>query len=96
MDKNKKATINHVNEKDNKSFHFTVTVALNHEEIKKDPQQNSEKKHFQSEKNNWTKIKKNNVSIALNVFYAKYIYIYIYIYICIYIYVYIYIYYFSC
>ena len=33
--KNKKATINPVNEKDNKYFQYPVTVALNHEEIKK-------------------------------------------------------------
>ena len=36
--KNKKATINHVNKKDNKRFQYTVTVALNHEVIKKDMQ----------------------------------------------------------
>ena len=35
--KNKKATINLINEKDNKWFQYAVTVALNHEEIKKDP-----------------------------------------------------------
>ena len=33
--KNKKATINPINEKDNKCFQYTVTVALNYEEIKK-------------------------------------------------------------
>ena len=33
--KNKKATINPINKKDNKCFEYTVTVALNHEEIKK-------------------------------------------------------------
>ena len=36
--KNKKATINHVNKKDNKRFEHTVTLALNHEVIKKDMQ----------------------------------------------------------
>ena len=36
--KNKKATINHVNKKDNKHFQHTVTLALNHEVIKKDMQ----------------------------------------------------------
>ena len=32
----KKATINPINKKDNKCFQYAVTVALNHEEIKKD------------------------------------------------------------
>ena len=36
--KNKKATINPISKKDNKRFQYTVTVALNYEEIKRDPQ----------------------------------------------------------
>ena len=36
--KNKKATINPINKKDNKCLQYAVTFALNHEEIKKDPQ----------------------------------------------------------
>ena len=36
--KNKKATINPINKKDNKCFQYPVTNALNYEEIKKDPQ----------------------------------------------------------
>ena len=36
--KNKKATINYINKKDNKCFQYTVTVVLNHEKIKSDPQ----------------------------------------------------------
>ena len=35
--KNKKATINPINKIDNKCFQYTVTVALNHVEIKKYP-----------------------------------------------------------
>ena len=35
---NKKATINPINKKDNKYFQYAVTVELNYEEIKKDPQ----------------------------------------------------------
>ena len=35
MDKNKKATINPVNKKDNKCFQYTLTVVLNRKEIKK-------------------------------------------------------------
>ena len=33
--KNKQATINLMNKKDNKCFQYTVTVALNHEKIEK-------------------------------------------------------------
>ena len=36
--KNKKASINPINKKDNKCFQQAITVALNHEVIKKDPQ----------------------------------------------------------
>ena len=36
--KNKKATINPINKKDNKCFQYTVTVVLNYEKIKKDNQ----------------------------------------------------------
>ena len=32
--KNEKATIDHINKKDNKCFQWAVTTALNHEEIK--------------------------------------------------------------
>ena len=35
MIKNKKATINPINKKDDKCFQYAVTVALNYEEIKK-------------------------------------------------------------
>ena len=38
MDKNKKAIINPINKKDDISFQYTVTVALNHEEIQKHQQ----------------------------------------------------------
>ena len=36
--KSKSATVNPINKKDNKCFQYAVPVALNHEEIKKDPQ----------------------------------------------------------
>ena len=79
--KNKKATINPINKKDNKCFQYAVTVALNYEEIKKDPQRitkikpfinkyNWEGINFPSEKDDWKKFEKNNVTIALNVLYA--------------------------
>ena len=35
------ATINPINKKDNKCFQYAVTVALNHEEMKKDPKKNN-------------------------------------------------------
>ena len=35
--KNKKATINPINKKDNKCFQYAVTVAVNYKEIKEDP-----------------------------------------------------------
>ena len=80
--KNKKAAINPINKKDNKCFQYTVTVTLNYEEVRKDLQRitkikpfvnkyNSEEINFLSEKDDWKKIEKNNVTIALNVLYAK-------------------------
>ena len=85
--KNKKATIDPINIKDNKCFQYTVTVALNHEEIKKDTQiipkikpfinkYNWEGIHFLSEKDDRKTTEKNNLTIALNVFYAKKLKIY--------------------
>ena len=44
--KNKKATINPINKKDNKCFQYAVTIALNHEEINKDPQRITKIKPF--------------------------------------------------
>ena len=80
--KDKKATLNLINKTDNKCFQCTVTVALNHEEIKKDPQRitklklfmnkyNWEGINFLSQKDDWKKIEKYNVTIALNVLYAE-------------------------
>ena len=80
--KNRKPTISPINKKDTKCFQYAVTVALNHEEIKKGLQRITKIKafineyiwegiNFLSEKDNWKKIQKNNVTIALNVLYAK-------------------------
>ena len=44
--KNKKAAINSSNKEDNKCFQYAATVALNHEEIKKDLQRISKSKPF--------------------------------------------------
>ena len=44
--KNKKATIDPINEKNSKCFQYTLTVTLNHEEIRKDPQRLTKTKSF--------------------------------------------------
>ena len=80
--KNKQVTINHISKKDNKCFQYAVTVALSYEEIKKDAQRIAKAKRFRnkynweginfpSEKDDRKKIEKNNVTITLNVLYAK-------------------------
>ena len=82
MNNKKKATINPINKKDNKSFQYAVTVALNHEEIRKHSERitkikpfvnkyNFEGIHFPSEKDDCKKFEKNNRTIALNVLYTK-------------------------
>ena len=52
MDNNRKTTINPINKKDNKCFQYAVTVALNYEGIKKDPQRITKIKPFIN-KCNW-------------------------------------------
>ena len=47
-----KTTINPINKKDNKCFQYAETVALNHKEIKKDPQRITKIKPFIN-KYNW-------------------------------------------
>ena len=80
--KNKKAIINPFNKKSNKCFQYAVTVALNHEQIGKQPERitkikpfiskfNWEGTNFPSEKDDWKKFEKNNVAISINVLYAK-------------------------
>ena len=72
----KKPTINPINEKDNKYFQYAVTVALNLEELRKDPQIitkikpflnkcNWEGINFPSEKYDWEKFEKNNQRLLL-------------------------------
>ena len=71
-----------VNKKDNRYFQYTVTVALNYEQIKKDPQRitkikpfinkcNREGITFLSQKDDSRKFEQNNVTIALNILYAN-------------------------
>ena len=52
QNKNKNATINPINKKDNNCFQYTVTVALNQGEIKKDSQKITKIKPFIN-KYNW-------------------------------------------
>ena len=78
--KNKKATINPKNN-DNKCFQYALTVALNYEKIKKDPQRiskiklfidqyNWKDKDFPSHSKDWKKFESSNKSIALNILYV--------------------------
>ena len=80
--KNKKAIINLNNKKYNKCLQYAVTVALNHEEIGKNSERitktkpftykyNWERINFPSEKRDWKKLEKNNVTIALTVLYTE-------------------------
>ena len=46
--KNTKATINPINKKDNKCFQYVITVALNHDKIKKDQQRIIKRKPFRN------------------------------------------------
>ena len=69
--KNKKGTKNpNLNKKENKCFKYAITVALNYEEIKIDPQKitkikpyidkyNWEGINYRSEKDDWEKFAKN-------------------------------------
>ena len=78
--KDKKSTINPKNN-DYKSFQYAVTVALNRDKIRKDPQRVSKIKPFIDQCNwndidfpstgkDWKKIELNNESIALNILYV--------------------------
>ena len=79
--KNKKLSISPINKK-YKWFQYSVTVALNNEQIGKDPERilkikpfrnkyTWENINFLSEKGNWKKFQEDNVAIALNVLCAK-------------------------
>ena len=78
--KNTKAIINPINIKYNKCFQYAVAVAFYHEGknperiIKINPFVNKykwEEINFPSEKDDWKRFEKNNVTIAFNVLYAK-------------------------
>ena len=78
--KNKKALINPKNN-DGKCFQYALTIALNYEKIKKDPQRISKIKpfidqynrkdiNFPSHSKDWKKLESNNKSLALNILYV--------------------------
>ena len=80
--KNKKATINPKN-KDDQCFQYSLTVALNYQNIKKDPQRISKIKpfidqynwkdiEFPSHSKDWKKFEQNNKTIALNILFVPY------------------------
>ena len=77
----KKATINPQNKKDDKCFQYALTVALNYEKIKNNPERISKIKPFIDQYNlkeidfpstgeDWKKFESNNKSIALNILYV--------------------------
>ena len=76
---NENATINPQNKREDKCFQYALTVALNHEKIKRDRQRISRIKPF-TDQYNWNEIdfpstgkdwkKLDNISIALNILYA--------------------------
>ena len=78
--KNKKATINPENNDDN-CFQYALTVALNHQNIGKNPQRISKIKRFIDQYNwkeidfpshskDWKKLEQNNKTVALNILFA--------------------------
>ena len=78
---NKRATINPKN-KDNKCFQYSVTVALNHQNIENHPERISNIKPFIDQYNwegidfpsgikDWKKFERNNKTIALNILYKN-------------------------
>ena len=74
---NKRVTINPIN-KDNKCFQYSITVALNHQNIENHPERISNIKPFIDQHNwegidfpagikDWKKFERNNKTIALNI-----------------------------
>ena len=78
--KNKKAAINPQNKKDEKCFQYALTVALNYQNVEKNPQRITKIKPFIDQYNwneiyfplhsiDWKKVQLNNTSVALNILY---------------------------
>ena len=81
--KNKKAAINPNNKKDNKWFKYALSVALNHKQIKNNPERLSNLKPFMRQyewKNidfpatskDWKKFEQDTKAIALNILFVPY------------------------
>ena len=79
--KNKKATINPQNKKDDRCLQYAVTVALNYEQIGDHPERISKIKpfigkydwkdiNFPSQVKDWKKFESDNKSIALNILFV--------------------------
>ena len=73
---NKGATVNPKNEKDNKSFQWSITARLNYNEIKRKYFQHIEKlkwvdADFSSDQRGWKEFEQNNTLIALNVLFVS-------------------------
>ena len=77
--RNKKATINPKNKNDDSCFQYALTVALNHQNIRKDPQRTSKSKpfidqynwkDFPSRSKDWKKFEQSNKKTALNILYV--------------------------
>ena len=82
--KNKKATINPKNKKDNKCFQYAIATALNYQQINNHPEEiyniksfiskyNWKDINFPSSKEDWNYFEKNNKSIAFNVLFVPHI-----------------------
>ena len=80
--KNKKATISPINKKNNKCFQYGVTIVLNCDKTGKNSEiiikiesfisnYNWEETNFPSGKDDWKKMRKNNIIITLNVLHAE-------------------------
>ena len=79
--KNKKATINPKNYDDDNCLQYAVTVALDHQNIGKNPQRiskiksfiknyNWEETDFPSHSKYWKELEQNNKTIALNILFV--------------------------
>ena len=79
----KGATINPENKNDDNCFQYAITVALNHQNIRRNPKRKSKIKpfiiqyhwegiEFPTERKDWKKFEQNNETIALSILYFSY------------------------
>ena len=76
MAKNKRATINPKNKKDDKCFQYALTLALNYNEIKKKKEKKCKKTKredidFLSHQRVWKNFEQNNESTTLNILFSS-------------------------